>query len=291
MSPNAVTRITAASRTTVTEVNALGRPTKVTVQGALNLAPTAMTYYGAADGIKSGRLKTVTQTDGVQTRLYTLDYDGGGNLLSIAGPLNRTVLFSYDQATRVTSKTFPDNEQVRFFYDHNGNLERLAQPGTPLLIGPADAHDFVSDNRDMLQTYNPPAIGLPNHDTTFLYTADAELDRVTRPDALTVDPSYDAAGRLSGVVAPGNTIAYNYFANGDPTAPGKLEQITTSQDGVTIGYTYAGRLLTSTAWSGPVSGLVSLTYDNDLRVTSDTVAGDTATYVYGDADGLLTQER
>jgi len=57
----------------------------------------------------------------------------------------------------------------------------------------------------------------------------------------------------------------------------------------TLGFTYDGSLPTSVSWKGPVNGNVSVTYNNDFRVTSQSVnGGNTVNYTYDD-DGLLTQ--
>ena len=51
---------------------------------------------------------------------------------------------------------------------------------------------------------------------------------------------------------------------------------------------YSGELLTQETWSGPVSGNVGWTYDNDFRVSTQTVNGaNTVTFGY-DNDSLLT---
>ena len=52
-------------------------------------------------------------------------------------------------------------------------------------------HTFSSESRDLLQSYTAPDIGLASHSTSYGYSLDKELELVTRPDALTVDPSYD----------------------------------------------------------------------------------------------------
>jgi hypothetical protein len=54
-------------------------------------------------------------------------------------------------------------------------------------------------------------------------------------------------------------------------------------------YTSDGLLkLTSTSWSGTVSGNVGQTYDNDFRIMSLSVNGNPINFSY-DADSLLTQ--
>ena len=63
----------------------------------------------------------------------------------------------------------------------------------------------------------------------------------------------------------------------------------TAPEGVRLAHTYDGSLVTDMAWSGPVNGNVSFTYDADFRVATRSVNGaNTIAYSY-DNDGLLTQ--
>ncbi len=51
----------------------------------------------------------------------------------------------------------------------------------------------------------------------------------------------------------------------------------------------SGNLLTREMWTGPISGSVSYTYDNDLDITSRRVNGRTPIAFSYDADKLLTR--
>jgi len=70
-------------------------------------------------------------------------------------------------------------------------------------------------------------------------------------------------------------------------ATGNLSSIT-APSGETLAFTYDGSLVTGETMTGPVSGSVGLTYDNDFRVTSQTINGANAAAYSYDADGLLT---
>jgi RHS repeat-associated protein len=279
-----LTRTTAAGRKSVTLLDEKARPRRIEVASAtLPLEPTELDYYEA--GLERGLLKTIKRGE----RLYELFYDPKGNLSKIAGPLGKTVLFEHDLATRVGKKTFPDGESVRFFYDKGGNLELLAPPGTPDIFLPHTVHQMSANSIDLLASYTAPAVGLASTTTSYLYSNDRELVTVTRPDGLAIDLAYDAAGRLDAITVPGNIIDYAYNPATDPAAPGKLAAISSSADGVSLSYAYAGSLLTSTSWSGVVQGTVTHSYDNDLRISTETVGTDVVSFSYGDGDGLLTQ--
>ena len=67
---------------------------------------------------------------------------------------------------------------------------------------------------------------------------------------------------------------------------GQLRHII-SPENDTLSYTYDGSLPTSVSWKGTVNGQVSVTYDSDFRVTSQSVnEGNAVSFTY-DNDGLL----
>jgi RHS repeat-associated protein len=285
-----IRRTTAAGRVTVTELDAQGRPTRIEVLGAMNLAPSELDYDdGSGDLLAAGFLRSLRRGVGLAERRYDFAYDAQGYLAQVAGPLGTTVDLTYDAAGRVASRTLSGGEPLRLGYDASGNLTTVAQPGSPPTYAPSEVHQQSYEARSLLEAYTAPDIGLPSHTTSYAYSADGDLELITRPDALTVDRVFDSAGRLSQLITPDGTIDYIYFATTDPVAPGKLQAIINNIDGITLSHSYAGRLLTSTTWTGAVSGTYSRTYDDDLRLASDTISGDTVIYTYGDADGLLTQ--
>jgi RHS repeat-associated protein len=63
----------------------------------------------------------------------------------------------------------------------------------------------------------------------------------------------------------------------------------TAPDGSTLSYTYDGSLALSETWgNGPITGTLTRSYNNDFRVTTLGVKGNSVNYQYDD-DGLLTQ--
>lgn len=68
---------------------------------------------------------------------------------------------------------------------------------------------------------------------------------------------------------------------------GNLTSIATS-DGSSLTYGYDGDMITSETLAGPVSGTVTRTYDNNFRVSAETVQGQAVSIGY-DRDDLLTQ--
>ncbi len=268
-----LTTTTPASRTSNVTLDAKGRVTQEQVTG---LEPVAYTY----DSL--GRLSTITQGTGVDARTSSLAYNSKNELVSLTDPLNRTVGFAYDLAGRITTQTLPDTRQISYSYDANGNVTAITPPGKP-------AHTFAYTPVDLESQYSPPSPlagegGGEGFRTLYTYNLDRQLTLVTRPDSQTLQLGYEpTGGRLSTLTLPGSQVlTYAYH----PTT-GNLSTITAPGDS-TLSYSYDGSLLTNTAWSGTVAGSVGRTYDNNFRITSQSVnGGNTIGFGY-DTDSLLT---
>jgi len=261
-----ITTTTPAGRTSTVTLDAQGRVIQEQVTG---LEPVAYTYDS------QGRLATITQGTGASARTSTLSYDTKNQLTSVQDPLLRTVGFAYDLAGRITTQMLPDTRTIGYAYDANGNVTSITPPGKP-------AHAFSYTPVDLEANYNPPDAGFSPKNTQYIYNLDRQLTLVTRPDGQTLSLGYDTGGRLSTFTLPGSTtITYAYDAT-----KGTLNSITAPNS--TLSYTYDGSLLTSTTWAGTVSGSVGRTYDNNFRISSQSVDGaNTVNFGY-DNDSLLT---
>jgi RHS repeat-associated protein len=262
-----LTTTTPAGRTSTVTLDTKGRVIQEQVTG---LEPVAYTYD------TSGRLSTITQGSGVNVRTSTLNYNTKNELTSIQDPLLRTVGFAYDLAGRITTQTLPDTRTIGYSYDANGNVTSITPPGKP-------AHGFSYTPVDLESNYTPPDAGFSPRNTQYAYNLDRQLTTVTRPDGQTIQLGYEpTGGRLSTLTLPGSQITT--YAYGATT--GTLSSITAP--GSTLSYTYDGSLLKQTTWSGTVAGNVSRNYDNNLRITSQSInGGNTITFGY-DNDSLLT---
>ncbi len=236
-----------------------------------------------------GRVDTVTRGG----RTSTMSYDTSGDLVSITDPLSRTVSFEYDANGRVEKQYLPDYDAITnpdrvivFAYDDNGNLTEITPPGRPL-------HVFAYTGANLEQSYDPPVVpGVTTPTTSYTYTADAQVDIITRPDGQVIDHDYDTAGRLSTVALPsGEVRTYQY-----DIIDGNLTSVTSddpgvSGDEVTLAFTYDGSLPAEETWSGAgiTSATVSRGYDSDYRVDGLQVGSEPQVSFGYDADGLLTQ--
>jgi RHS repeat-associated protein len=260
-----LTTTTPAGRTSTVTLDTKGRVIQEQVTG---LEPVAYSY----DSL--GRLSTITQGSGPTARTSTLSYNTKNELTGILDPENRTVGFAYDLAGRITTQTLPDTRTIGYSYDANGNVTSITPPGKP-------QHQFAYTPVDLEQDYQPPDAGFSPKNTTYSYNLDRQLTLVTRPDGQTIQLGYEpTGGRLSTLTLPGSqTYAY------EPTK-GTLTSITAP--GSTLSYTYDGSLLKQTTWAGTIAGNVSRNYDNNFRITSQSVNGaNTISFGY-DNDSLLT---
>ncbi len=222
-----------------------------------------------------GYLTSVAQGSGAEERRTVYGYDSLDRVSSITDPLLRTVNFGYDTANRVTAKTLPDGREILFSYDANGNVTQVTPPGRP-------AHGFGYDRINQTSVYTPPEIGLAEERTLYEYNLDRQPVLVTRPDGATIGLGYDAGGRLAVQNTPEGDYTYAYTP-----FRGTLSSVT-APGGETLSFTYDGSLVTSSSWSGTVSGNVSYTYDSDFRVTSEQVNGGSMALFTYDGDSLLT---
>ena len=253
-----ITSTSPEGRTVVTTFNPQGDVIK-RVSG--NLAAVDFNYND------KGKLTQIVQGD----RTLSLAYNTKGYISSVTNPLNQTTNFTYDNAGRVIKQTFADLREIDYTYDANGNLLSITPPQKP-------KHDFIYSLIDKVEKYTPPSVA-GTGSTSFSYNLDKQLTQITRPDGKTVDFSYDTAGRLSGV----EDINYAYN-----TDTGTIATIT-DEDSETLSFSYDGSLLTQTVLSGTVAGTLSQTFNNDFRVSQQSINGaNSIDYAY-DRDGLTTK--
>jgi RHS repeat-associated protein len=266
----------AGATKTFTSLTPVGRLSTATIdlQGRVTQSQFANLNASAFSYDSRGRLSTAVLGAGAQARSYSLSYNVNGYLAGVTDPLNRTVSFLYDAAGRVTQKTLPDGRVIGFAYDAMGNLTSLTPPGRP-------AHNFAYTVVDQVSSYTAPNVGGGNQ-TVYAYNLDRQLNTITRPDNQTLTFGYDSGARLSTLTIPGGNYTYAYDAT-----TGNLSSIT-APGGGTVSYTYDGSLLKQTTWAGTVAGSVSRVFDNNFRITSQSVNGaNTINFTY-DNDSLLT---
>jgi RHS repeat-associated protein len=181
----------------------------------------------------------------------------------------------------------PDRNDVEINYDAKGNITSITPPGK-------SAHKFQHTKVDLVNAYKPPAIPkVSESQTTYDITLDRNIDLVSHPDELTIDPIYDRLnGRLQYIKLPDSqsiNMLYSPVEIENESATGHIHTIRMQPDGVNLHFKYDGFLLSDELWEGPVQGTVSRSYDQSFQVQSYTVNSPelislNSTY---DEDGLL----
>jgi len=249
------TDTSAEGRTSETLVDELARPLRVSSPG---VTPTVTTYDAA------GRRKTTTQGP---DRSETLTYDGRGRVQTVTDALDRVTSYTYDLADRPLTQTLPGGHVVAFTHDRNGNLTSLTPPGKP-------KYDLAYSTRSLLETFTAPGPSA----TTYASDKDEFVTQVVRPGNQVLGFTYDGAGRVKTSTQPGRTTTYAY---GPET--GNLTGV--AAGGERVEYGYDGVLLTRATVSGAAPGVIESAYDDELRLASETIGGESVTRDYDD-DGL-----
>lgn len=257
---------TPMGRKTYTTLDSQGRAIQYRVPG---LQAKAMAYDAR------GRLAGIAIGQGSARRETRFEYGTDGLPSRVVDPLGQALGLVRDDDGRVTQLALPGGT-LGYGYDASGNLTALKTPG-----GAAHQFEYAADG--LLTAYTAPKIGQQPNQTRYEYNLDRQPTRIAFPDGAELSFSYDTAGRRSAVQSARGVINYGYNA-----ATGRLESVT-APNSIGLAYRYDGDLLTRVEWTGPVAGRVGYAYDDQFRVKSITVAGNSAVAFTYDKDGLLTQ--
>jgi RHS repeat-associated protein len=265
--PRLFTITSPAGRIGKLNIDSLGRSTREQIAA---LAPIDIAYNS------QGLLSTIV-AGSATPRTASFTYDAARQLTDIGDPIGRSTNFAYDSAQRPLTQTLPDGRIVGLGYDGNGNVTSVTPPGRP-------AHAFSYNAVDLETQYNPPNVaGVSPDETAISYNPDRQPVLRSRPDGRTIVPAYDNAGRASSVAFSRGSLGVTYA----PTSG--LPIALSAPGGIGHAFTYDGGLLLSHALSGPISGTVSWTYDNDFRVVSQSVNGANLVNFTYNVDSLLTR--
>jgi len=256
---------------------------RVTTRVIDNLGRVVSSQFGDLAAVTAsynslGQLETVTSGDGDTARVTSFTYGADGFWASVTDPLGRTVDYERDPAGRITTKTLPGDIDILLGYNTAGELDKLTPPGRP-------ERTFTYNLHGQIESIVPPLVdgGGP---TTFDYNDDRQLASVSFPGNEEVRYEYDPQGRVQTIELyegglPAATYSMNYVI------ADQLDSIT-GPGAQTISYSYQGDLVVGESWGAVVEGSLSWTYDNALRLASETVAGgSTIIFGYND-DDLLT---
>jgi RHS repeat-associated protein len=171
----------AGRRTSLTD--AMNRVTSFTYDAANQL-----TGMGFSDGrtprvafVYDANGRRTSMTDGTGTSSYS--YDALGRLTQTVDGNGRTVGYSYDLNSNLTTLQYPDGSQVLRLYDGANRLTSVS--------------DWLG------------------HKTSFGYDANGNLTKQSYPNAVTASLTYDGADQLSGITdaGPMGALSFTYGFN------------------------------------------------------------------------------
>lgn len=167
----------------------------------------------------------------------------------------------------MTSQTLPDGRVIRLDYDRNGNIVGVTPPERPM-------HRVAYTPADRPLQYTSGQAS-----TVFGYNSERQLTSITTPDGTNIVFGHDGSGRLSTLTSGDKSISLTY------DHASRVAKVSSDED--VIRYEYDGPLVSTIHIGGAVSGAISYTYDDDLRVTSQAVEGSSSITFGYDPDGLL----
>ncbi|MCP2237485.1 RHS repeat-associated core domain-containing protein [Prauserella halophila] len=317
----------------LSSTDGLGNTTTATFDGAGNQL-TATDPTGRAtryDYDLAGRRVSASDTNaaGEQQRKRTVDYDRAGNRIGVTDALGHTTTRTYDALDRLRSMTRPvaegESTTRSYGYDAAGNVTRATDGNGHATVFTVNAWGLPESTVEPATAQTPDAA---DRTYTAVYGLNGRLARLVKPGGVTVsnnyDPlgnltkqvgsgasavtpdrtfTYDTAGRLTSVSAPGGTDEFEYDDRGNlvsATGPsgsssyawdddGRQVSATTQAGTATFGYDGAGRLASAT---DPLTGTsVSYGYDEAGRVTSAGYGDGRASRAFGyDGLGRLTSD-
>jgi RHS repeat-associated protein len=231
--------------------------TSFPADSTLNVAYTYdQTGTGFSFGI--GRLTSLTDQAGSLTRAY----DERGNLLTekrVNSGTTYTTSYTYNQASRIISTTYPDGTLVGFGYDGPGTVYIMAVTpagsSTQTMIAPNINHfpfgplQYISYGNGMTETWF--------FDLDYRVTAiSANMGNINQPHVMQIDYAYDAANNLK-------TITDN--VNG--------------ANSQTLGYDVLNRINSAVSGTGGY-GTLGWTYDANGNLVTRVSGGTTYTHTY-----------
>lgn len=262
-----------------------------------------------------GQLLSVTDALNQTT---TYEYDAWGNVTKVTTPGGTATLHEYDALGRVLKTTDPMGGEEHFAYDNLGNLIASKDKKQQVTTYTYDVMNRLTQKKTgalcVGYTYDTLGNQLTMTDstgtTTYGYTYNNRLERITTPDEKTISYRYDNAGNMTGMTDyVGNVFTYTYddmnrpdtiikddtiLANYDYNNSGSISRVT-HPEGVSE-YTYDNALRltaqTNTKTNGALLNSYQYTYDvlGNRTEETDSVTGKTRTYQY-DALSRLTSER
>ncbi|MFI9388969.1 polymorphic toxin-type HINT domain-containing protein [Kutzneria sp. NPDC052558] len=218
-----------------------------------------------------------------QLRATSAGYDPAGNLTSVTDALNHTTQFAYNAANQVVRQTQPvsDAKSIATSYGYD-----LAGRQTRLTDGRGNSTITRYNSLGLAESVTEPATATETAATwTASYDAAGNVVGVTAPGGVSTTSTYDELNRVVNQTGAGaEAMTSDRVLSYDPA--GRLASVSAPGGPITIGYDDRGDVL-STTGGGADS---SFTYDGDGRMSSRTDASGKAVYHYANGRIATVQD-
>ncbi|MFC7279966.1 LamG-like jellyroll fold domain-containing protein [Paractinoplanes rhizophilus] len=272
-----VASVDGAGQTTRTDYDGLGRPTKMTQPGGA--------YRTTAYDMLSRPSGTAAyEPNGTQLTTSSQTFDAAGNVLTSTDGRGSVTSYTYDPTGLVMSERQPTSATTSvltsFGYDLNGNRTRFTDGRGNAFWTTYNAFNMAESTIEpVTASYSAPS----DRTWTSTYDAAGQIVGIAAPGGVTLTYAYDSMGALiseagAGAAASTATRTYGYDLAGRMTSfavPGGTNEIT-----------YDDRSL-PTGIGGP-SGTSSFAWTRDGLMKSRTDTAGTTSYTYDTADRLAT---
>jgi RHS repeat-associated protein len=202
----------------------------------------------------------------------TFGYDNNGNQTSIAAPLSRNTVNTYDEFNRLKQVTDPMNGVTKFSYDANSNLTSVVDPRSLKTT-------YTYNGFGNLSSQTSPDTGT----TTNTYDLAGNLATSTDARGALATYTYDPLNRLTSIAyslggSTDQTISFSY----DTGSNGKSHLTSASDSNHSMSWSYdgLGRVTAKSQVIGGIVQSVAYTYTSGNLTSLTTPSGQTVTYGY-----------
>jgi YD repeat-containing protein len=239
-STRTLTLRTPDGRTLATELDALGRPWRVT-RGTLTADVAQYTYDGR------GRITSVTQGSSV----LTADWSAADLPVRMVDAAGRETHLQWDAAARLVGFDGPGTAEWAFGYDAAGRRDRVTSPS-------GGVHQLGFDPSGQLVSYLAPGAPGP---LGYTYDADGRRSSATLPDGRTQAYGRDGAGQITSITSADAAMEITQELTAGRTQPSLIRRTPAGGVAQDLAIEAAGPRVTATEMTGPAAARFSYTHD------------------------------
>jgi RHS repeat-associated protein len=260
-----ITKVRPSGRTSVTTLDARGRPVSVVHDAASALTPATYTYG------TNGLVSEMAQGP----RKWRVAYDAAGAITSIDDGLGRRAQIARDDAGRMRRFTTPLGRVYEWTYDAAGRATQVALPSTAV-------HTLGRDAFGRLVAWTPPG----GSALARTFDATGRLTGTRLGGGRSQAWSYDGSGRTTGLVTTEASTSFAYVGSTARLASTSWTPATGTANAATS--TWDGPLVTQVATTGTSATTFAYTYDSAFNLAAVTRNGGSLYAFTRNADGAIT---